>query len=136
MNGPSTEARDKPYAVAGWRRISSAAFHSLDGLAAAWRLEAAFRQEIALAAVLVPAACLLPVSRIEALLLVLSVLAVLVVELLNSAIEAVVDRVSGEYHALSKRAKDLGSAAVLLALAGAALTWLVVLWPLLGGLLR
>ncbi len=126
-----TEFADKTWGGAGWRRVFSAARHSFDGLVAAWRHEAAFRQEAVLAAVLLPLALWLPVSRVESLLLALTVLGVLAVELLNSAIEAVVDRVSGDYHALSKRAKDIGSAAVLVALAMAVLTWLVILLPLL-----
>lgn len=130
-NEETTADLPKAWATAGWRRLLSAAGHSFDGLGAAWRLEAAFRQEVLLAALLLPLALWLPVSRVESLLLALSVLGVLAVELLNSAIEAVVDRVSGDYHALSKRAKDIGSAAVLVALAMAALTWFVILWPLL-----
>jgi len=113
----------------GLTRLVNALRHSAAGLAAAFRHEAAFREELALAAVLVPLALFLPLGGIGKALLVGSILLVLIVELLNSGIEAVVDRVSLEQHALSKRAKDIGSAAVLLALVNAAVVWLLVLWP-------
>lgn len=110
----------------GLRRLLNAARHSLDGVSAALS-EAAFRQELALAVVLVPLGLLLGANGMERALLVGSVLLVLVVEVLNSGIEAAVDRVSLEDHALAKRAKDLGSAAVMLALLNAAAVWLLVL---------
>ncbi len=119
-----------PKPLVGVARIVAAAHHSFDGLVAAFRSEAAFRQELALCAVLLPLAVWLPVDGLERLLLIGSLVAVLVVELLNSAVEAVVDRVGSEQHPLSKTAKDLGSAAVLLTLLMAAGTWLTVLWPL------
>lgn len=100
----------------GLRRLCNALGYSLDGLRAAYRHEAAFRQEVALAAVLIPAGLYLGASNVERALLVASVLIVLVVELLNSAVEAVVDRISLEHHVLAKRAKDTGSAAVLMSL--------------------
>ena len=115
---------------AGLARIVAATRHSVEGLRAAWRDEAAFRQELALCAVLVPIALWLPVSRLEALALVGVLALLLIVELLNSAVEAAVDRVGAERHPLSKRAKDLGSAAVMIALLLAAATWAAVLWPL------
>jgi diacylglycerol kinase (ATP) len=93
------------------------------------RHEAAFRQELLLAAVLVPVGIWLGEDGVERALLAGSVLLVLVVELLNSAVEATVDRASPEDHPLAKRAKDLGSAAVMVALAAAALVWLLVLLP-------
>ena len=93
----------------------------------AWRLEAAFRQEVLLLCVLLPVALLLPVSAVERVLLAGSLLLVLIVELLNSAIEAVVDRISLDRHELSGRAKDLGSAAVLFSLLLVLLTWSVIL---------
>ena len=111
----------------GIRRIVSAARNSVAGLAAALRHEDAFRQELILAAVLVPIAIFMNVTYLEKALLVGSVLLVLVVELLNSAIEATVDRVSLEVHPLAKRAKDLGSAAVMLSLVLAASVWLFIL---------
>lgn len=115
----------------GLKRISSALGYSIDGLRAAWRHEHAFRQELMVVLPGVVIALLMPVSRLEKLALVAVLVLVLVVELLNSAIEAVVDRVSLERHVLSKNAKDLGSAAVLLSCLLAAATWVVVLCPLL-----
>ena len=111
----------------GIRRIISAARNSLAGLAAALRHEDAFRQELILAAILIPLGFFLGVNGVERALLVGSVLLVLIVELLNTAIEATVDRVSLEVHPLAKRAKDLGSAAVMLSLVLAASVWLFVL---------
>jgi len=113
--------------AAGLRRLIDATRYSLAGLAAAARHETAFRQELVLAAVLVPLGLWLGASGIERALLAGSVLLVLVVELLNSALETAVDRVSLEDHDLSRRAKDLGSAAVMLALVNAAIVWLLVL---------
>ncbi len=115
----------------GAQRLAAATRYSLDGLRAAWRGEAAFRQELAVCAVAVPIALWLPVPAVHRLAL-LGVLALLlVVELLNSAIEAAVDRVGPERHELSKRAKDLGSAAVMITLLMCAATWATILWPLL-----
>lgn len=107
----------------GVDRILRAAGHSLRGVASAWRLESAFRQELALASVLLPLAFWIGQSWVEIALLAGSVILVLIVELLNSAVEAAVDRVSLELHELSKRAKDYGSAAVMLSL-----LWCVTLW--------
>ena len=109
--------------------------YSLQGLGDACRREAAFRQELALAAVLVPAALLLPFSAVERVLLIGSLLLVLIVELLNSAIEATVDRISLDDHPMAARAKDLGSAAVMLTLALALITWAGIAGPVLFGLL-
>ncbi len=111
----------------GLRRLFNAFLYSLSGLRAAFRHESAFRQEMALAVVLLPLACLLPVAPVERVLLITSVLFVLVVELLNSSVEAAIDRIGLDTHRLSKRAKDLGSAAVLLAL-----VMLAVVWGLIG----
>jgi len=113
----------------GIRRLLNATRHSLEGLAAAVQHEAAFRQELLLAAVLVPLGLWLGDDGIERALLVGTVLMLLVVELLNSAIEAVVDRISLENHELAKRAKDYGSAAVMIALAATGLVWLLLLLP-------
>ena len=107
----------------GVRRVLNALRYSMDGLRAAYTGEDAFRQETLLAAVLIPLALWLPVSGLGKALMIASVLLVLAVELINSAIEAVVDRISLDRHALSKRAKDLGSAAVLLALVNVAAVW-------------
>ena len=111
----------------GLRRIWNALHYSLDGLRDAFRHEDAFRQEVLLAAVLVPVALFLPVGAVGKAFMVASVLMVLVVELLNSAIEAAVDRVSLENHLLAKRAKDIGSAAVFLALLNLVAVWLLIL---------
>lgn len=110
----------------GLARLWHAAGYSLQGLQAAWG-EAAFRQEALLAVVLVPLGLMLGRTWTEGALLVGSVFAVLIVELLNTGVESVVDRVGPEWHDLSKRAKDLGSAAVLLSLLYAAGLWLTVI---------
>lgn len=112
----------------GLQRIVHAAGYSIAGLSAAWRHESAFRQECVLALLMLPAAWWLGRSWIEVALLAGSVIGVLIVELLNSAVESVVDRVSAELHPLSKRAKDLGSAAVMLSLIGCAAVWCAALW--------
>jgi len=111
----------------GFRRLFHAAGYSVAGLAAAVRRESAFRQELALAAVLIPLGFWLGPSGIARALLVGSVLLVLVVELMNSAVEATVDRISLERDDLAKQAKDFGSAAVLLSLVNVAVVWLLVL---------
>jgi diacylglycerol kinase (ATP) len=113
----------------GLRRVVSATRNSLHGLAAAIRHEDAFRQELAMAAVLLPLAVWLGQTGVERALLAGAVMLVLIVELLNSAVEAAVDRISLENHLLAKRAKDIGSAAVMLALATAGIVWLLVLVP-------
>ena len=119
-----------PHKATGLRRLINALGYSLSGLRFAWKDEAAFRQEVILAIILVPVAFMMPVGEIQRVLLVGSVMLVLVVEMINSAIEAVVDRVSLDIHPLAKKAKDMGSAAVLLALANAILIWITILWPL------
>ena len=136
MDGPSRAERrtaaaaESPFkGKTGVARIVQAFLNSLAGLGDAWRHESAFRQEILLAAILVPVACIVPVTGPERALLVGSVLLVLVVELLNSSVEAAIDRISLDRHSLSKRAKDLGSAAVLVALALLAVVWMLVLVP-------
>ncbi|MBZ0133210.1 MAG: diacylglycerol kinase [Rhodocyclaceae bacterium] len=128
MSGPSPHK-----SRGGFKRILNATRYSRDGLLAAWRHEAAFRQELLLVAVLLPLGLYLGSSGIERALLVGSLLLILIVELLNSAVETVVDRVSSENHDLSKRAKDLGSAAVMLSLMNAAVVWGLTLWPLIRG---
>jgi diacylglycerol kinase (ATP) len=121
----------------GLQRLLNALFYSLSGLKIAFEHESAFRQEVALAVVLVPVACIVAVSPVERVLLLGSVLFVFVVELLNSSVEAAIDRISFDTHRLSKRAKDLGSAAVLVALLMLATTWwLIVVAPWLGVLGR
>ena len=112
-------------------RLWPAARYAFQGLVATYRHEAAFRQELLLAAALIPVALALalcsPLTWTQCALLIVSVLLVLLVELLNSAIESLVDRISDERHALSKRAKDTGSAAVLMTLVICALVWALVL---------
>lgn len=110
------------------RRIINAAGYSLKGIRAAYRTEAAFRQELILVGVALVVASLIAQTLLQWLLLVVSGLLVLLVELLNSAIEATVDRQGDEWHELSGRAKDMGSAAVFISLLIMALTWGVVLW--------
>jgi diacylglycerol kinase (ATP) len=121
-------ARESPFkGETGLRRVISATRNSWAGLREAVRCEDAFRQELMLAAVMIPLAFVLGRTGVERALLAGSVLLVLIVELLNSAVEATVDRISFENHRLAKRAKDIGSAAVLLALATTALVWALVI---------
>ena len=126
MDGPDLESPHK--GKTGLRRIWNALFYSVDGLMAAFRHEDAFRQESMLAIVLIPVALFTPASGTGKALMIASVLFVLVVELLNSAIEAAVDRISLEDHHLAKRAKDIGSAAVLLSLLNVVIVWVLVLF--------
>ena len=111
----------------GLRRVWNALHYSMAGLQAAFRHEDAFRQELLLSVLLISASFFLPVSGLGRALMIGSVFLVLIVELLNSAVEAVVDRVSLEHHILSKRAKDIGSAAVLLSLINVVVVWACVL---------
>ena len=112
----------------GLRRLWNALHYSLAGFKAAYQNEDAFRQETLLAAVLIPLALFLPAGALGKALMIACVLLVLVVELLNSAVEATVDRISLENHHLAKRAKDIGSAAVLLSLINLAVVWALVLF--------
>ncbi|QSX38691.1 diacylglycerol kinase [Shewanella sedimentimangrovi] len=121
----------KPANNHGIKRVIRATGFSFKGLKSAWTHEAAFRQEVMLAVLLLPVAAWAPVSMVEKLLLVLTVFIVLIVELLNSAIEAVVDRVGDEIHPLSGQAKDIASAAVFISLCLCGLTWGAILLPLL-----
>jgi diacylglycerol kinase (ATP) len=119
---------ESPYkGKTGLKRLWSALFYSLAGLRAAIRHEDAFRQEVLLAVILVPASFFMPASGVGKAMMVSSVLLVLIVELLNSAIEAAVDHTSLDQHRLAKRAKDIGSAAVLLSLLNVISIWLLVL---------
>lgn len=113
----------------GLARLWNALGYSRDGLTAAWKNEAAFREEVLLAAVTIPLALYLGRSGVDRALLIGSIILILIVEILNSALEAVVDKASPEKHELAKRAKDMGSAAVLLSLINAAVIWACVLWP-------
>jgi diacylglycerol kinase (ATP) len=114
----------------GFTRAWHALKNSLCGIRVAIREESAFRQELTLAAILVPCGIAVPVAPVERAALLATVLLVLIVELLNSSVEAAIDRISLERHELSKRAKDFGSAAVLLALAVCVLTWALIVGPL------
>lgn len=113
---------------AGLKRLWNALSYSLDGFSAAFRNEQAFRLEVLLALALIPLAMVMPVSNTGKALMIASVLLVLIVELLNSAIEATVDRISLEKHEFAKRAKDMASAAVLLSLVNLAAVWLLVIF--------
>ncbi|MEO7743347.1 MAG: diacylglycerol kinase [Usitatibacter sp.] len=113
----------------GFERVVSACFNSCAGLAAAWRSEAAFRQEVVMAVLLIPIAFVLTPIAVERALLIAAVLLVMVVELLNSCVEAAIDRISLDHHPLSKHAKDVGSAAVLMSLVLLAAVWMVILAP-------
>ncbi|WP_289184839.1 diacylglycerol kinase [uncultured Parasutterella sp.] len=127
MTTPQPKDASELKGKTGLRRLINATRYSAQGFKAAWKTEDAFRQESVLAVILIPVAVLLPVSLVYKLLLIGSVILVLIVEVLNSAIEAVVDRFGGEIHPLSGKAKDLGSAAVLLALTFALITWVSIL---------
>ncbi|MBU3622024.1 diacylglycerol kinase [Polynucleobacter sp. CS-Odin-A6] len=114
----------------GLTRAWHAAKNSWCGIVYAFEEESAFRQELTLLAVLTPIAFFLPITPIEKCALITSLILVLVVELLNSSVEAAIDRISFEHHDLSKRAKDFGSAAVMLSLLIAALFWITICIPL------
>lgn len=113
----------------GLVRLWNALGYSRDGLGAAWKNEAAFREEVLLAVIALPLALYLGKTGPDRALLIGSIILILIVEILNSAVEAVVDKASPEKHELAKRAKDMGSAAVLLSLVNAAAIWVCVLWP-------
>jgi diacylglycerol kinase (ATP) len=126
---PVTGPEESPHkGKTGLQRIWNAFLYSLDGLRAALRHEDAFRQEVLLSALLIPAAFFLPAGGVGKALMIAAVLLVLIVELLNSAVEAAVDRISLENHKLAKRAKDIGSAAVFLSLLNVPVVWLLVLF--------
>ena len=128
MSAVESHVKESPHkGKTGLRRVWNAFFYSLDGFRAAWKHEDAFRQEALLACVLIPLAFFLADDAIGRALMIASVLLVLIVELVNSAIEATVDRISLENHLLAKRAKDIGSAAVLIALINVLVVWGLVL---------
>ncbi len=116
----------------GLTRIYKAAGYSMKGLSAAWKNEAAFRQESVAAIAAIILAFWLDVDALARILLIGSVALVIIIEVINSAIEAVVDRVGSEFHELSGRAKDMGSAAVFLAILLALFIWITVLWQHVG----
>ena len=129
MDQQSGSSAESPFkGKTGVRRILNAFGYSLSGLRAAYKHEDAFRQEVWLAAILIPLALFVPVAGLGKALMVASVLLVLIVELINSAIEATVDRVSLESHRLAARAKDIGSAAVLLSLLNVAVVWALIVF--------
>jgi diacylglycerol kinase (ATP) len=123
--GPPSESPFK--GKTGLIRIVHAFFNSLAGLRDAWRHESAFRQEVLLGVLLIPIACAAPASPVERALLIGTVLLVMIVELLNSSVEAAIDRISFDHHSLSKRAKDIGSAAVFVSLLMLAIVWGLIL---------
>jgi diacylglycerol kinase (ATP) len=125
-------AGDAPPPSTGLRRMVKATIYSFSGLRAAWSQEAAFRQESTVAALLIPVGLWLGQNAVERALLLGSCLLVLIVELLNSAVEAVVDRVGTEPHLLSARAKDLGSAAVFVSLVLTFVVWALIGWQRFG----
>ncbi|ELY3771652.1 diacylglycerol kinase [Cronobacter dublinensis] len=112
----------------GLTRIIKAAGYSWKGLSAAWKNEAAFRQEAVAVIAAIIIACWLDVDPMTRVILISSVMLVMIVEILNSAIEAVVDRIGPEFHELSGRAKDMGSAAVLMSIILALVVWVTLLW--------
>jgi diacylglycerol kinase (ATP) len=119
---------ESPYkGKTGIRRLLNAFGYSCAGLTAAYRNEDAFRQEVRLAAILLPLTFILESGAIERALMIACIFLVIIVELLNSAIEATVDRISLDDHNLAKRAKDIGSAAVLISLVNLVAVWLLVL---------
>jgi len=113
----------------GIARLIKAFGYSMRGFASCFKSEAAFRQEVAASVLIIPLGLWLGQTGVERALLVASWLLVPIVEMLNSAIEAVVDRIGPEHHELSGQAKDIGSAAVFLSIAMAGLVWVLVLWP-------
>jgi diacylglycerol kinase (ATP) len=112
----------------GIKRIISAAGYSIKGLSSCWRSEAAFRQEVMGCVILVPLAFYLGDNGLEVALMILTCMLVLIVELLNSSVEATIDRIGPEYHALSGQAKDIGSAAVMVSIGTLLVTWGLVLF--------
>jgi diacylglycerol kinase (ATP) len=119
--------RTVPKPRSPFTRLWNALLYSLDGLSAAFKHEDAFRLEVLMALVLIPIAIHTPVSGVGKAMMIGSVLLVLIIELLNSGIEAVTDRISLEDHVLAKRAKDMGSAAVMISLMNLLAVWLLVL---------
>jgi diacylglycerol kinase (ATP) len=115
----------------GLRRLINAFGYSMEGLSAAYKNEDAFRQELRLAFILIPLAAYLGSTGMERAVMIACVFLVIIVELLNSSVEATVDRISLDHHLLAKRAKDIGSAAVLLSLINLVVVWSLVLCPAL-----
>lgn len=127
---PDYDPGNNPHKIhRGLKRVIMATGHSFAGLCFALKEESAFRQELLLAALMVPWAFIIDFNAVERILLLSSIVLVLIMELVNSGIEATVDRISFQSHSLSKRAKDYGSAAVLLALILCGTTWATLLYP-------
>lgn len=112
----------------GLKRLLYATQYSYQGLRASWESEAAIRQELLLIVFLVPITFLLNITSVEQVMLIFSLAFIVVAELLNTALETVVDRIGHEFNTLSGKAKDIGSAAVFVSLVTAFLTWLIILW--------
>jgi diacylglycerol kinase (ATP) len=129
MNAPPPLQESPHKGKTGLVRVWNAMFYSFAGLRSAWKHEDAFRQESILAMILVPLAFVLTDNNIARAVMIASVLLVLIVELINSAIEATVDRISLENHRLAKRAKDIGSASVFISLMNVLVVWGLALWP-------
>ncbi len=124
----SVTAQESPFkGKTGLKRVWNAFFYSIAGLKAAFKHEDAFRQEVLLAAILIPAAFLLTPNNLARAAMIASVFLLLIVELVNSAIEATVDRISLENHKLAKRAKDIGSASVLMAIINLLVVWVLAI---------
>ncbi len=115
-------------AAQGAHHIVDATRFSVKGIVATAKTEAAFRQELFVAIILIPTACFLPVGAVNRILMITSLLLILLVELLNSALESIVDMVSPDYHKLAGKAKDCGSAAVMFSLFIAGVVWALSLW--------
>ncbi len=126
MDNPQKNASELK-GKSGIRRLINATRYSWQGYKAAWKTEEAFRQEAILAIIMIPVAIFLPVDLVEKLLMISTVVLVVIVEIINSAIEATIDRFGNEIHPLSGKAKDLGSGAVLLALCLCGGVWLSIL---------
>lgn len=127
MSDEPAESSNQHKSRPGLARIWRAFNYSIEGLSGAFKNEQAFRQELMLAAVMVPVAFILPASLMQRALMLSAIFLVLIVELMNSSVEAAVDRISLENHELAKRAKDVASAAVLLSLVNCFVVWLLVL---------
>ncbi len=119
---------NKPQKKTAILRIWNATFYSLGGISQAWRDEQAFRQEVILSIILIPCALIIPIDFAFRLILVLSMIIVLIVELINSSVEAVTDLATGEFHDLAKKAKDCASAAVFISLLFSGAMWGVALY--------
>ncbi len=131
-----TSPSDHNKGTAGYQRVKAAIGHSFAGFRHAFQHETAIREELLALVVLVPISALLPVTDMEHLVLVLSMMLVILVEFVNSAIESTIDRISLDRHPLSGRAKDLASSAVLIAVLMSGLSWLVIAGPLVARWVR